>query len=64
MGGLGSGNRHRFDKKTTTGECNDLDVRKLYRDGPAYSVQKPKNAGTLVPAARPRIAFIHRPSER
>ena len=33
MGGLGSGNRHRFDKKTTTGECNDLDVRKLYRDG-------------------------------
>ena len=33
MGGLGSGNRHRFDKKTITGECNGLDVRKLYRDG-------------------------------
>ena len=33
MGGLGSGNRYRFDKKTTTDECNDLDVRKLYRDG-------------------------------
>jgi hypothetical protein len=33
LGGVGSGNRYRFDKKTTTGECNDLDVRKLYRDG-------------------------------
>ena len=33
MGGLGSGNRHRLDKKTTTGECTGLDVRKLYRDG-------------------------------
>jgi hypothetical protein len=33
LGGLGSGNRHRFDKKTTTGECNSLDVRRLYRDG-------------------------------
>ena len=33
MGGLGSGNRYRFDKKTTTGECNGLDVRKLHREG-------------------------------
>jgi hypothetical protein len=33
LGGIGSGNRHRFDKKTTTGECNGLDVRSLYRDG-------------------------------
>ena len=33
MGSLGSGNRYRFDKKTTTGECNGLDVRSLYRDG-------------------------------
>ena len=33
MGGLGSGNRHRFDKKITTGECNCLDVRSLYHDG-------------------------------
>jgi hypothetical protein len=33
LGGLGSGNRHRFDKKTTTSECNSLDVRRLYRDG-------------------------------
>jgi hypothetical protein len=33
VGGVGSGNRYRFDKKTTTGQCNGLDVRKLYRDG-------------------------------
>jgi hypothetical protein len=33
LGGLGSGNRYRFDKKTTTGECNGLDVRNLHRDG-------------------------------
>jgi hypothetical protein len=33
LGGMGSGNRHRLDKKTTTSECNSLDVRRLYRDG-------------------------------
>lgn len=33
MGGLGSGNRYRFDKKTTTNECHGLDVRELYREG-------------------------------
>ena len=33
MGGLGSGNRYRFDKKTTTEECHSLDVRDLHRDG-------------------------------
>jgi hypothetical protein len=33
LGQLGSGNRHRLDKKTTTGECNSLDIRSLYRDG-------------------------------
>ena len=33
MGGLGSGNRYRFGKKTTTDECHGLDVRKLHRDG-------------------------------
>ena len=33
MGGLGSGNRHHFDKKTTTDECHGLDARDLYRDG-------------------------------
>jgi hypothetical protein len=33
VGGVGSGNRHRFDKRTTTDECNGLDVRKLHREG-------------------------------
>ena len=33
MGGLGSGNRHRFGKKTTTEECRSLDVRRLHREG-------------------------------
>lgn len=33
MGGIGSGNWYRFDKKTTTGECNGLDVRRLHREG-------------------------------
>ena len=33
MGGVGSGNRHRFDKKTTTGETLSLDVRYLHREG-------------------------------
>ncbi len=33
MGGIGSGNRHRFGKKGTTGECCSLDVRKLHREG-------------------------------
>ena len=33
MGGVGSGNRYRFDKKTTTAECHGLDVRSLYRNG-------------------------------
>ncbi len=33
MGGLGSGNRYRFDKKATTGETHGLDVRYLHREG-------------------------------
>jgi hypothetical protein len=33
LGGLGSGNRYRFDKKTTTEECRSLDVRRLHREG-------------------------------
>ena len=33
MGGAGSGNWYRFDKKTTTGECHSVDVRYLYREG-------------------------------
>jgi hypothetical protein len=33
MGGEGSGNWHRFDKKTTTSECHSVDVRYLHREG-------------------------------
>ena len=33
MGGLGSGNRYRFDKKTTTEGYRSLDVRRLHREG-------------------------------
>lgn len=33
MGGVGSGNWYRFDKKATTGECHSLDVRYLHRNG-------------------------------
>jgi hypothetical protein len=33
MGGVGSGNRYRYDKKITTGECHSVDVRYLYREG-------------------------------
>jgi hypothetical protein len=33
MGGVGSGNWHRFDKKTTTSKCQSVDVRHLHRDG-------------------------------
>jgi hypothetical protein len=33
LGGVGSGNWYRFDKKTTTGECHGVDVRYLHREG-------------------------------
>src|SRR5215208_5991385 len=33
MGGVGSGNWYRFDKKTTTDECPSVDVRYLHRKG-------------------------------
>jgi hypothetical protein len=33
MGGPGSGNWYRFDKRTTTGECHSVDVRYLHREG-------------------------------
>jgi len=33
MGGLGSGDWYRFNKKTTTGECQRVDVRYLHREG-------------------------------
>jgi hypothetical protein len=33
MGGVGSGSWYRFDKKTTTEECQSIDVRHLHRNG-------------------------------
>jgi len=33
MGGAGSDNWYRFDKKTTTDECHSVDVRYLHREG-------------------------------
>ena len=33
MGGVGSGNWYRFDKKTTSDECHSVDVRYLHREG-------------------------------
>ena len=33
MGGVGSGNWYRFDKKTTTEECHSVDVRYLCKNG-------------------------------
>jgi len=33
VGGVGSGNWYRFDKKTTTNECHSVDVRYLHRKG-------------------------------
>ena len=32
MGGVGSGNWYRSDKKTTTGECHSIDIRYLHRE--------------------------------
>jgi hypothetical protein len=34
LGGAGSGNWYRFDKKTTTVECHSVDVRYLHRESP------------------------------
>ena len=33
MGGLGSGNWYRFDKKTTTDVCRSPDIRRFHREG-------------------------------
>jgi hypothetical protein len=33
LGGMGSGNWYRFDKRITTGECHGVDVRYLHREG-------------------------------
>jgi hypothetical protein len=33
MGGVGSGNYYRFDKKTTADDCHSVDIRHLHRHG-------------------------------
>jgi len=33
MGGVGSGNWYRFDRKTTTGEYHSIDMHYLHREG-------------------------------
>jgi len=33
MGGVGSSYWYRFDKKTTTGECQRVDLRYLHKEG-------------------------------
>jgi hypothetical protein len=33
LGGVGSGNWYRLNKKTTVEECRSLDIRRLYREG-------------------------------
>jgi hypothetical protein len=33
VGGIGSGGWYSFDKKTTTEECHNVDVRYLHRHG-------------------------------
>ena len=47
MGGVGSGNWYRFDKKTTTGECQSIDVRHLHRESACSAVRKRGNRGCL-----------------
>ncbi len=75
MGGVGSGNWYRFDKKTTVEECRSLDVRKLHREGlikPGYGFswswsrarrQIASIGGMVLGASRPErvvLLFRHR----
>jgi hypothetical protein len=43
MGGIGSGNWYRWDKKTTTEECHSVGVRFLYKN----ELLKPDNSFSL-----------------
>jgi len=71
LGGVGSGNRYRFDKKTTTGECHSLDVRRFYREGllkPGHwfswcwwwAEEKVASIGVLVYRDRLALSYRHR----
>ena len=40
MGGVGSGNWYSFDKKTTTGECQSIEVRHLHHESACSAREK------------------------
>jgi hypothetical protein len=72
MGGVGSGNWHRFDMKTTTDECQTIDVRHLHRNGllrTGHSVslrwsQAGKQIGSVGGVAHDdRVTFFYRHRE-
>ena len=71
MGGTGSGNWYRFDKKTTTEECRSLDVRRFRREGllkPGHwfswcwwrAEEKVASIGVFVRQDRLVLAYRHR----
>jgi hypothetical protein len=71
MGGEGSGNWYRFDKKTTTEECRSLDVRRFRREGllkPGHwfswcwwrAEEKVASIGVFVRQGRLVLAYRHR----
>ncbi len=71
MGGVGSGGWYRFDKKTTTEECQSIDVRYLHRNGllqPGHSFslrwsQAGKQIGSIGGVAHDdddRVTFFYR----
>jgi hypothetical protein len=70
MGGIGSGSWYRFDKKTTTDECQSIDVRYLHRNGllqPGHSFslrwsQAGKQIGSIGGVAHDddRVTFFYR----
>src|SRR3712207_5922593 len=71
MGGASSGGWYRFDKKTTTDECQSIDVRYLHRNGllqPGHSFslrwsQAGKQIGSIGGVAHEdddRVTFFYR----
>jgi hypothetical protein len=70
MGGIGSGSWYRFDKKTTTDECQSIDIRYLHRNGllqPGHSFslcwsQAGKQIGSIggVTHDDDRVTFFYR----
>ncbi len=70
MGGVGSGSWYRFNKKTTTNECQGIDVRYLHRNGllkPGHSfslrwLRAGRETGSIGGVAYgDRVTFFYRP---